>query len=139
MKLAIPRFKQADYVRTVHAIVPEDGTPYEALFEPSYWAHVAEKMKPFDRVEVRAEDGSYYAELIVLASERLAARVAEIVKVDLEVPEQEINSEYKVKWKGPQHKWAVVRISDGETVHKGSDTPEQAQKALAELVKTLHR
>lgn len=63
------RITLAEYARNIFVVTPEHGTPFEDILKPSYWLHVADtvsmRLRPYDRIEVRPEDGSYFAELIV--------------------------------------------------------------------------
>ena len=83
----------------------------EQALEPSYWAHVASQMDPLDHIELRAEDGSYVAYLVVAFCERNYARVVldRVVKIE-ESREAPLSSQkHKVDWKGPAMKWCVIR------------------------------
>jgi hypothetical protein len=115
-QLATNRFHLAEFRRNIFDVIPEHGTPFEALLKEGYWAHVSAQMKPGDRIEVRAEDGSYFAQLIVQDAGRLYARVAVLMHVKLdaiEVKEDGLKAgEYEVAWKGPQLKWCVLRGKD---------------------------
>ena len=86
-QLASNRLHLAEHRRNIFDVVPEHGTPFEELLKDSYWAHVSAKLKPGDHIEVRAEDGSYYAELIVQDAGRLYAKVAKLVHVVLDAVE----------------------------------------------------
>lgn len=131
--------KQADFERTVHAVCPPYGIEFATLLEPSYWAHVAAMFKPRDRIEVYPEDGSYYAELFVVAAGRQWAKVVELRKVDLNagaaipVPA----AEFVVNWGGPSHKHRVIRKSDNTVLKSGFSTPEEANAWLADYQKAL--
>lgn len=113
---ATKRFKLAEGQRNQFRHIPEAGVPFDALLSDGYWAHVSASMKPGDHVEVWAEDGSYYAELLVQDAGRLYAKVAvkNHVKLDaVEVKEGGLMVEgYEVKWRGPQLKWCVLRGKD---------------------------
>lgn len=115
-QLAGKRHHLAEGRRNIFCVTPEHNTPYEAILRDDYWAHVSAKMKPGDRIEVLAEDGSYFAELLVQDAGRLYAKVAELrhVKLDaVEVKEGGMVVEgYEVAWKGPQLKWCVLRGKD---------------------------
>ena len=115
-QLASNRLHFAESRRNIFCVTPEVGTPYEEILKDAYWAHVSVKMKPGDRIEVNAEDGSYYAELLVQDAGRLYAKVAQIIFVKLdavEVKEGGLMMEgYEVKWQGPQLKWCVLRGKD---------------------------
>lgn len=110
------RFNLAEHQRNIFDVIPEKDTPFDALLTDKYWAHVSAKLKPGDRIEVRAEDGSYYAELLVLDAGRLYAKIAVLLHVELEpveVKEGGLTAEgYEVKWCGPKLKWCVLRGQD---------------------------
>lgn len=137
-KIHPSRFKLATHVRNVWSIVPEDGTAYEEILEPSYWTHIAERLRPNDRIEVFAEDGSYFAELIVRSSTRLSAKVQELRKVQLgEVEGASPMSGFDVMWRGPHHKHAVIRLKDKVPLQTGFDTREAAVAWLAVNIRNL--
>ena len=74
-RLQPTRIKQAEYARNEFQITPEIGTSIEDILAPEYWAHAALQLKAHDRIEVRTEDASWYAELYVLKAERLPGSV----------------------------------------------------------------
>lgn len=111
----------------------------EQAMEPSYWAHVAELMDPMDHIELRAEDGSYVAYLIVSMCERNYARVVLDRKVALqqekEVPIDSIK--HRVEWKGPSMRWCVIRNSDNQVLRQEERSKEDAARWLSEHERTL--
>lgn len=115
-QLASNRLHFAEHRRNIFDVVPEKGTPFEVLLKDGYWAHVSAKLKPGDRIEVRAEDGSYFAELMVMDAGRLYAKVAVLMHVKLdaiEVRESDMAvADYRVEHCGPQLKWCVLRGKD---------------------------
>lgn len=125
-QLASNRLQFAEHRRNIYTVTPEAGTPYDALLKDGYWAHVSAKLRSGDRIEVLAEDGSYFAELLVLDAGRLYAKVAELrhVKLDVvEVQEGDLMLEgLEVKWQGPHLKWCVLRGKDRlkDTMDKAS-------------------
>jgi hypothetical protein len=135
-QLATNRFHMAEYRRNIFEIVPENGTPFEAVLQEGFWAHVSAKLKPGDRIEVQAEDGSYFAELLVQDAGRLYARVAALRHVQLtaiDVKEDGLKSgEYEVAWKGPALKWCVLR---GKDRLKGGMTKDVALSWMHEHMK----
>src|SRR5262245_5047790 len=109
-KLHPSNFFDAANRRNVHAITPPLNTPYEALFKPEFWANVARKIRPGDLIEVTAEDGTYFAQLYVLATAEQSVAVAELSKVQLQTVELSDGSEdFTVFWGGPIIKFAVKR------------------------------
>ncbi|HET7409258.1 MAG TPA: hypothetical protein VFJ13_03595 [Paracoccaceae bacterium] len=129
--LTAPRFSAAEFERTVYVATPEHGTPYTDVLKREYWAHVGAMLKPFDRIEVRAEDGTWFAELIVRNAGPLFADVAELRKVDLDVAEPPAaDSAFEIKWRGPVLKFGVVRKADGGALKDGFATRDEAARWL---------
>lgn len=138
MALNASRFALAEYERNIWVVTPEAETPFEALQEPAYWAHVAAKLKPWDVIEVRAEDGSYWAQLLVQDASRLWAKVALLKHVQLHAVEpksSEIDG-HLVKFGGPVKKWTVIRQSDKAVLRDGLSKAE-AEKWLADHLRAV--
>jgi hypothetical protein len=142
-QLATNRFQlnKAGYVTNEWIADPEARTPFEAVLEPHFWAHVSAKLRPTDEIIVRAEDGSYYARLLVQDAARLEAKVAVLEKYDLTAVEvvgaDAAPSGYEVKHAGPHAKWRVVRLSDRAPIKDKFETKGQAQQWLVEHLKGL--
>lgn len=135
-RFGLAEHKRSDWV----ADLPPSVSLEEAL-EPGYWAHVAEQMNPCDNIEVRAEDGSWFAELRVVMCERNYARVKLLRKYDISVDMSTPSSSVKhfVDWKGPHHKFCVIRSSDSQIVHSGEKDKQVAITWMIEHEKTLSR
>lgn len=138
--LTLAEFGKNHYVaNTELGVTPED------LLKPSYWAHVSPKFKPLDTVEARAEDGSFYAQLIVRDRGRNWAKVAFLPGYPLmfsdivDVPTMDVAGEYEVVWKGPQYKFRVMRKSDNHIMKEGFTDKESARKWVLEHLKSLER
>lgn len=142
-QLATYRFQlnKSGFVTNEWVADPESKTPFDAVLEPQFWAHVSAKLRPYDEVIVRAEDGSYYARLLVQDAGRLFAKVAVLEKYDLAAVEvggaDAIPSGYEIKHAGPHAKWRVVRLSDRAPVKDKFETKGQAQQWLTEHLKGL--
>lgn len=132
------RFQAAEYARTYYVYTVEAGTPYEALFDPAYWAHICSEkgLRPYDVIEVRADEGLYFAQLLVLQADRLSARMAELFYVDLtktKASEGKINpASVRVKYAGPHHKYRVERLSDNAVLAHGFADETAARAWLVE-------
>jgi len=117
------------------------GLKIEDVLEPSYWAHLASQMDPLDHIEVRAEDGSWVAYLVVAYCERNYAKVKldRLVKLedDQEAPITSIK--HKVEWKGPHMKFCVIRLSDSAVLQQGMRDKAMANQWMVEHEKTLSR
>lgn len=122
------RMKLAEYERQDWIVNAEMIHTADDILLPGYWAHMANQMNPYDHIEVRSEDGSWIAELIVIETGRNWAKVLLTRKYDL-VPMDAMPegvSLHKVEWKGPQHRFCVIRLADGERVQSEFKTKEDA-------------
>jgi hypothetical protein len=133
------RMRECEFERTVWVITAHENTKPEDLLRLEYWTNVAEKLKPYDKIEARADDGTWYAEYLVVESERLWSRVCLLNKVDLdEAPksdEARPEAEFRVEWKGPAHKWSVIRSSDSAMVKEGLGSRTEANAWVAARMK----
>lgn len=121
------RIKLIEFARQTHHVVPEDGTKFEDILKEVFWSMVAYKFKPSDIIEVHAEDGSYYAQLYVRACGSNWAKVSPILVARFEDEVKAPDSdEFKIEWKGPHRKFAVIRISDNECIKDGFELRELA-------------
>ena len=142
LSLNATRFGLAEHKRNVwHAVLPE-GDDYENVFDPSYWAHVATKMRAGDEIIVINDQMTLRAHLVVKKAERLFVQVVEVSKVDLTIQtsSSEVLADYavEVKWAGPHDKFRVERIRDGkrEVLSAGMDK-DAAEKWAADHLKTI--
>jgi hypothetical protein len=130
--------KPAEYGRTVYSHAVEKGNDYEKdVLKPAYWAHVANKLKAGDRIEVLGPEGGYFAELYVANVLSQAVVVIELVKVQLEAGAPEIDDDdFEVKFRGPQ-KWSIVRKADSKVIQEMIQTRADANRELADYKKVL--
>lgn len=133
------RVKPAEFARNIWVMVAHATNSAKDLLKPEFWAHVAQKLKRHDRIEAWADNGLWYAELLVLDSGRGWARVHLLQFADLQVdsaPGQTIQKGgYEIIWRGEHHKWSVVRLSDKEVVSEGHGTQGPAVDWLDERLK----
>lgn len=136
------RLSVDDYARTVFVATVEHGTTREDLTRPDFWSPVAVKMRPWDKIEVRTDDGTFYAELLVLSCDRTWAIVKELAFVALgnkdisETKAAAVDSGYEVRFRGPHAKWTVIRKSD-ESVIKDGMSKDEANQYLAQYTRTI--
>lgn len=126
------RFHAADYLRVAWAINPEYGTTLEDMLDPKYWANVARKLKPWARIEARAEDGSYFYEFLVRDAGTAWAKVALINKQEfgdvVAVADVNVADKYVIKWGGPQYKFRVLRADTKQVLKEHFVNKEDASK-----------
>jgi hypothetical protein len=112
-RLNAARFALAEHKRVTHYATVEHGTEFAALLDPAYWTHVAKLVKPLDRIEAVAEDGSWFGELLVVGAgnnEVRTVRLAFVALDDVKPAEMETKT-HAVEWRGPAL-WGVVRKAD---------------------------
>jgi len=132
MKILQYAFKAAEFTRTIWQATPEVGATLADMLQPEYWAHVAKSIRPGDRIEVLAADGSWFAELFVRSSglNEVRATVLREVQFDKAVPVALPQTEYEVKFAGAA-KWRVIRRSDNASMVDGLQTRGDAEAWVA--------
>jgi len=134
-----PRMKECEFERTLWVVTAHENTRPEDMLDPEYWTHVSERLRPFDKIEARADDGSWYAEFLVLDVSRRwatvhALRIDHLTTKDVSLSKV-MSDEYTVEWKGPAHKHSVIRKTDGAVLHEGEQTKAGAYQWLSNRLK----
>lgn len=126
------RMRLAEYDRQDWVCNAELGTTVEDILKVEFWTHMAALMKPYDHIEVRIDDGSWVAFLIVTACDRNWAKVQLLSKHQLvaDVTQPVSSIKHRVDHKGPQLKWCVIRVADGERVQSEMASKEAASEWL---------
>jgi hypothetical protein len=133
----------AEYARIVYVAYASLGTNFEDLSNPAYWAHHAAKLKPWDRIEVRAEDGTWFGEVLVLDASTTWAKVFPLHYHSLtrgnRTARQEksdaigsIMDDYEIKFRGPR-RWSIIHKATKELAQEDIATREDAEKWLQEF------
>lgn len=148
--------KFAEHQRNLHRIEVPPGIDIGNLERSEFWAHCTKNFKVYDKVEARAQDNAWYAELLVtgvgklevsmvvvlykdLSARVLSAEAPAIEKASLpSVPPRpaalvdapaDIDAPFLVKFGGAD-KWRVIRTLDNAVMHKGEASREAAQSWL---------
>lgn len=137
------RIKEQEFQRTVWVATALENTEPEDLLRTEYWAHVSAQLKPWDRIEVRANDGSWLAELLVLETARNWSRVHilnayKLTTTDMALTQSEIKgkyAEFRLEHMGPHDKWCVIRRSDNQKLHSGAENHDAARDWLDARIK----
>lgn len=129
-RLEVGRFELAEYKRRHFYAVAEQGVTLEVLKDPAYWANYGAQMTPWSIVEVHTEDGTLWAELLVLACGRAWAKMhvlrhVSLSTADVERSQVESMVTHRYEWKGPNKRHCIIR-SDGEIMHEGAQTKADA-------------
>ncbi len=138
------RFKGGDFSRQVHCAVAFDDTTPEDLMRADYWAHVADRVSQYDRIEVLSNDGTWWAELMVVACGRAYVRVNilrthALDALDTDLAQAAGFKEYHIVHRGPFEKWSVVRRSDQTVVHSGEADLTKCEAWLKDHLKVIAR
>lgn len=140
---AASRFKLAEHQRNTFWFTAEAGTTIEQITNPAFWAHIASKLSPLDRIEVVTDDYSLFTEVIVLDRGNNWAKVAVIREPmnlsggsDISEIEQ-AESPYEIKFTGPHTKHRVIRKSDKSTLKEGFATKAEAEKWLTDYRRSV--
>lgn len=149
-QLDASRFKVAEAQRNTHQIIIEAGITRRQVLDPAFLAHVARQLQPYTKLEILSDDGTVYAEAIVLQAERTWARIyikewhdlttkdVSLSKADAERISKataEQVAAYRVEHKGPHKLWCVIRNQDGAYVREGETTKAKANTWLEEYIK----
>lgn len=106
----------AEHKRNIWHCIPEAGTPFEAVLNRGYWAHVSRNLSAGDRIEVFPPERSYFAELYVLGAGKLFADVKNLRHIPLQQADADISplecGEYQARWLGLDLQWCIVRGDD---------------------------
>lgn len=147
------RLKLAEHERNIFAICIEAGVTREQLLNPTFLAHVAAKLRPYSHIEVTNEDGTLYAELLVLASERTWARCHVLQWHNLSTKDvsqsqarEQVQSgpaptvdttRFKIAHKGQVKLWCVIdnAANPPVVVREKETSKENAQLWLSEWLK----
>lgn len=119
------RVKIARSARNDWFVTVEQGVTREELKRPEFWSLVGKQFKPYDRIDVGCDDGSFFAEYIVITADRAWAKVQELRFIQIgtqdvsltEAHAADIRRRYEVKWRGPHLKHCVER-KDGDKVER---------------------
>lgn len=133
----------AEYKRNVWIATAAKGVKPEDMTDPSYWANVAAKLKPWDKIEVRAEDGTWYQEFIVLDASRVWARVRSLVgpvmlgTADIsQTLANQVETQFEVLHRGPRG-WSVIRKADRAVMAENLSIKGDADKWLTANLASL--
>lgn len=128
------RMKLSQYERQEWVANAPEGCTVDDIKEQGFWSLMAHLMKPYDRIEVRADDGTWMAELVVVGCGRNWAKVHILnhYKLSSATEEMKGDSEFRVEFKGPQKKWCIIRNSDDEFIREGIASKDEAFSRMKE-------
>lgn len=144
-QLAPNELWQLDHVSTRYDAKIAIGVPPKELLVPAFWAHHSAKLRPWDEIRARAEDGTWIGTYLVLDSSRTWTKVHQLSLHHLttsdvsmtQASEGQVNdfiAAHKVTYRGP-HKWSVVRASDNAVLLEGKEQKDDATSWLRDFAR----
>ena len=99
----------------------------------SYWDVVAIQFEVNTKLNIIAEDGSFYGEYLVVACSRIHAQLVELLYVDIETAalQNRIPEDYVYAWKGNVLRHCVLRTSDNEIVVQEMASKQECMEWIA--------
>lgn len=116
------------------------GLVADDLRDPAVFGNLCQRMRRWDRVEIRANDGSWF--LIAMVESASPARVTlrfngpglgigeiapEIGGIDDDDPK------FRILWQGEIDRWCVIRKADNQIMSKGAASKDSARLARSKL------
>jgi hypothetical protein len=143
MAVTLPptRLQRAEHYCVAYAVVLPGGVTLDQAMKPEYWAHVGKNLRQHDTIRLIPEDGSYFAEALVLDSGPGFAKLKMLRHVSLEENGEAVAEtvDFFVKYNGPHDKWSVIRRSDGEKLKTGLAAKPDAQRWLDDHLAAINR
>jgi hypothetical protein len=131
--LSESRLQLAEYYFSDYAVVLPAGVSLDDALKPEFWAHVTKRFRQYDMIRLVPEDGSFFAEVLVVIAAPNFVKLKLLRDVpltdDAEAPAA--NDLAYAEWGGPHDKWRVIRDSDKQVLHKQLPDKLAAQKAAA--------
>lgn len=147
--VTLPRYRvkeaqvqRFEFENTVWSVSVDTGVPFDEILKPEFWANVVnpKNMKIGDKLDVRPNDASWWALLLVRDCGSVWAKVGVIQKVDFDVQTSSGDDSvpgFHVEWQGLGNKHVVIRDKDNVVVAKGFKTKPEAQIAMIEHTKAI--
>jgi|GEM_PF-2996301 len=138
------RMSEANFLHNRWAVTVARGVTREMLLDPRFWTHIGAKLRPWDHVEAYSDDGTFYAEYLVLACDRLWAKLVETKWVALSTQDVSLTQaammaqlDFTIQHEGPYLLWTVKRKVDAQRIAEKHQTEELAHTWLRAHLRTV--
>jgi hypothetical protein len=136
--LAQTRMRPAEASWRTHAVLVESDVMQATLLVPGFWANVASRLRPLDRLEVMDDGANWLCVLLVRAVSEREAVVAPLWRAELQSAatlSEPVGDAMRPRWGGFGHRWTVVQ---GDAVlRSGMASREEAETWLRSHLKAL--
>lgn len=113
VRLMEGEMRTAEYDRAIYCVTAPPGTRPEDYLESEVYAHVVgRKLKQGDRLEITAEDRTWFAEVMIVTVSGQMVQAEILHKHSFAPLAGKEHDAYEVMWAGPAAKWRVMRKSD---------------------------
>ena len=128
------RLKLMEHAHNFWSVHAPAGSIPDDVSKSDFWSLMSAKLRPFDKFEVLADDGTWLVEGIIKSCSRSWAEIHIREVVELGKPaDPSVSKLYKAEWKGPERRWCVIRIKDGAILQDQIETAIQANQWLIEF------
>ena len=123
---------QAEQSRLVWRIYVPQALSIDDVLKDDYWAHVCHRLHLYDEIEAIAEDGSFYARLLVINrgvnDDDRIVKVQKLFYVDLQTVksiDEDVPEGYKISF-SPKLRYSIIQTATNVRVSSGHFTREDA-------------
>ena len=131
-------FLRQEIAVVIYRVTVPEGTTVEAVMKPEVWANHVHLLRPDFEAVVKPADGAWRAHIEFRAVGKTSATpvLLSYVKYDalVDVPEKAI---YATKYRGPSHRFCVVRKDNGAVERTGFQTEDEAKLWIVGQSKAL--
>jgi len=117
---------------------PPAGTSREDVMDPSFWMHVATRLRPKTEVTVLPQDGAFYMKVFVRYADRTSARIHELDYQELQIvtAEEVENRLFDIGFNSG-NLFFVYRKADSAVLQAKFQAKEEAAAWMSEHMKAM--
>jgi len=137
VKLQYSGMQVADHSQQRWGVKLQPNHVFEDVLNPAFWSIQANRFTQGDLIDIRTEDGRFYAEAYVtdVYNTGVKLQILRHVQLDGHIEGKVETAGYTVEWKGPSWKFCVIRKIDGAIMVKNLTTKEAAADWLEDNAK----
>lgn len=136
LQLSPARFQGREYSNNDHVVTIESTWTLDDVVKPIFWSSVWQKMRRYDKVSVRVDDGSWYAELLVtqVGTGYVFVQATAFIDFNAQAPVRDAKVDaiegFEIRERGPFLKWCVIRKADSKVIAEKCDSKIIAEEWL---------
>lgn len=127
MQVIISKLKEVSYARTTYRLNATSEQKLEDFQDPISWSSCTNILKRGDKIEIWAEDGTWYAEGIVSSVKTASVHIQFYTVAEFDKEDVEPDKPYYIKHRG-RGGWAVIRRADNELIETGIQEKREAKE-----------